>query len=136
MQYSQKNSPYIEEVSRHLDFLVEIGMFEKWKADVLENATMCNTLRKKLDSKQETLTVLSLSHVGTTFALAFIGLMAAAISFCSEFGWKKCFGTRTITRNKTFPSPKVDQIHNALEESASSRVRPNGPMAAWPDSFQ
>ena len=74
MQYSQKNSPYIEEVSRHLDFLVEIGMFEKWKADVLGNATMCNTLRKKLDSKQETLTVLSLSHVGTTFALTFLDL--------------------------------------------------------------
>ena len=43
MQYLQKNSPYIEEVSRHLNFLVEIRMFEKWKTDVLGNATMCNT---------------------------------------------------------------------------------------------
>ena len=96
-------------------------MFEKWKADVLGNATLCNTLRKKLDSKQETLTVLSLSHVGTIFALAFIGLLAATMSFSSELGWKKCFGigTSPITRSKAFPSPKVDQMHNALEESAS-----------------
>ena len=97
-----------------------MGLFEKWKADVLGNATMCNTLRKKLDSKQETLTVLSLSHVGTTFALAAIGLMAAAISFGSELGLKKCFGTSLSTRNKIVSSSKVDQVHNALEESASS----------------
>ena len=122
MQYLQKNSPYIEEVSRHLNFLVEIGMFEKWKADVLGNATLCNTLRKKLDSKQETLTVLSLSHVGTIFALAFIGLLAATMSFSSELGWKKCFGTSPITRSKAFPLPTVDQMHNALEESASSTL--------------
>ena len=95
-------------------------MFEKWKADVLGNATMCNTLGKKLDSKQETLTVLSLSHVGTIFALTIIGLLAASMSFSSELGWKKCFGTSPITRSKAFPSPKVVQMHNALEESASS----------------
>ena len=98
-----------------------MGLFEKWKADVLRNATMCNTLSKKLDSKQETLTILSLSHVGSTFALTVIGLMAAAISFTSELGLKKCFGTSLpSTRNKIVLSSKVDQVHNALEESASS----------------
>ena len=97
-------------------------MFEKWKADVLGNATMCNTLRKKLDSKQETLTVLSLSHVGSTFALMVVGLMVAAISFSSELGLKKCFGSHPSTRNKTVPLPKLDQVHDTLEESASSTL--------------
>ena len=78
-------------------------MFEKWKADVLGNATMCNTLRKKLDSKQDTLTVLSLFHVGSTFAIVVIGLIAAAISFSSELGLKKCFGSRPSPRNETVP---------------------------------
>ena len=99
-----------------------MGLFEKWKADVLGNATMCNTLRKKLDSKQETLTVLSLSHVGTTFALVAIGLMAAAISFGSELGLKKCVGTIPSTGNKISASSNVDKVHNAREESASSKL--------------
>ena len=98
-------------------------MFEKWKADVLGNATMCNTLRKKLDSKQDTLTVLSLSHVGTIFALLVIGLMAAALSFSSELGLRKCFGSGPNARYKTvLLEPKVEQVHNSPEEPASSKL--------------
>ena len=98
-------------------------MFEKWKADVLGNATMCNTSRKKLDSKQDRLTVLILSHVGSTFALLVIGLMAAAVSFSSELGLKKCFGGGPSARNKTVLSgSKVEQMHNFPEELASSTL--------------
>ena len=85
----QKNSPYIEEVSNQLYYLVQMGFFERWKAESLGNATMCDTLSKKLDSKQDTLTVLSISHVGSTFALAAIGLLAAAVIFICEFGLKR-----------------------------------------------
>ena len=66
-----------------------MGFFERWKAESLGNATMCDTLSKKLDSKQDTLTVLSISHVGSTFALAAIGLLAAAVIFICEFGLKR-----------------------------------------------
>ena len=98
-------------------------MFEKWKADVLGNATMCNTSRKKLDSKQDTLTVLILSHVGSTFALLVIGLMAATVSFSSELGLKKCFGHDPSTRNETgLLGPKIEQVHNSPEEPASSTL--------------
>ena len=100
-----------------------MGLFEKWKADVLRNATMCNTLSKKLGSKQETLTILSLSHVGSTFALLVIGLMAATVSFSSEFGLKKCFGGGPSTRNGTdLLGPKVELVHNSPEEPASSTL--------------
>ena len=95
-------------------------MFEKWKADVLGNATMCNTLRKKLDSKQDTLTVLTLSHVGSTFAILVIGLLAASVSFSSELGLKKCFGGGPSARNETvLLGYKVVQVHNSPEEPAS-----------------
>ena len=98
-------------------------MFEKWKADVLGNATMCNTSRKKLDSKQDTLTVLSLSHVGSIFALLVIGLMAAAVSISSELGLKKCFSGVPSIRNETvLLRSKVEQVHNSLEEPASSTL--------------
>ena len=80
----------MEEVSKHLHYLVEMGLFDRWRADSLGNATKCNTLTKKLDSKRDTLTVLSLSHVGSTFALTVIGLLVAAISFSCEVGLKKC----------------------------------------------
>ena len=66
-----------------------MGFFERWRSDSLRNATMCNTLGKKLDSKRETLTVLRMSHVGSTFALAAIGLVAAAVILNCELGLKK-----------------------------------------------
>ena len=68
----QKNSPYIEEVSNHLNRLVELGFFERWRSNSLGNATMCDTLTKRLDSKQDTLTVLRMPHIGSTLALAAI----------------------------------------------------------------
>ena len=80
----------MEEVSKHLHYLVEMGLFDRWRADSLGNATKCNTLTKKLDSKRDTLTILSLSHVGSTFALTVISLLVAATLFSCEVGLKKC----------------------------------------------
>ena len=82
-----------------------MGLFDKWMAESLGNATKCDTLRKKLDSKGDTLTVLSLSHVGSTFALTMIGLLAAAMSLSCELGVKKCSVSNIMTGN--------DNLHQA-----------------------
>ena len=71
-----------------------MGFFERWRAQSLGNATKCDTLAKKLASKQDKITIISMLHVGSTFALLVIGLIAAAMSFGTELGLKKCSGFR------------------------------------------
>ena len=88
--FIQKNSPYIEEVNSHLQDLVELGFFQRWKAESLGNATKCDTLSKKLNSRQETLTVLNMSHVGSTFVLTMGGLVVGGITYLCEIIMGKC----------------------------------------------
>ena len=112
----QKNSPYIEEVNRHLYYLGEMGLFDKWMAESLGNATKCDTLRKKLDSKGDTLTVLSLSHVGSTFALTIIGLLAAAISWNCELGLKKISVRAESLGNATMGNDNLREKETVQDE--------------------
>ena len=93
-----------------------MGLFDKWMAESLGNATKCDTLRKKLDSKGDTLTVLSLSHVGSTFALTIIGLLAAAISWNCELGLKKISVRGESLENATMGNDNLREKETVQDE--------------------
>ena len=84
----QKNSPYIEEVSNHLYDLVELGFFDVWRSESIPYASKCDTLAEKLDSKQEKITVLNMSYLGSTFVLTVVGLLVGVIMLLVEFALK------------------------------------------------
>ena len=85
----QKESPYIKEVNKQLQILVEMGLINKWVRESVGNATKCDTLEKMIDSKVEPLTILNLSHVGSCFVLAIAGIVTAIIAFICELMIKK-----------------------------------------------
>ena len=87
----QKESPYIKEVNKQLQILVEMGLINKWVRESVGNATKCDTLEKMIDSKVEPLTILNLSHVGSCFVLAIAGSVTAIIAFICEFIIRKSF---------------------------------------------
>ena len=95
----QKNSPYIKEVNKQLQILVDMGLINKWVRESVGNATKCDTLGKMIDSKVDPLTVLNLSHVGSSFVLAMAGLMVATLAFICEFVKHKSKSNSRMSRS-------------------------------------
>ena len=85
----QKNSPYIKDVNKQIQILVDMGLINKWVLESVGNATKCDTLGEMIASKVEPLTILSMKHVGSVFVLSVAGLMFASLAFMREFMKKK-----------------------------------------------
>ena len=85
----QPGSPYIEEVNKQLQYLVEMGLINKWVLESVGNSTKCDTLGEMIASKIDPLTILSMKHVGSCFVLLGAGLMLASLAFLCEFMKKK-----------------------------------------------
>ena len=66
-----------------------MGLINKWVRESVGNATKCDTLEKMIDSKVEPLTILNLSHVGSCFVLAIVGIVTASLAFIYELMKKK-----------------------------------------------
>ena len=68
-----------------------MGLVNQWVRDSVGNATKCDTLSKMIDSKKGTLTILNLSHVGSSFVLLITGLMISMLAFIYEWKTKKIY---------------------------------------------
>ena len=82
--FSQKNSPFQEEVNVYLRRLDEMGLIKKWISGFFINTDRCDTTSKIIDSHERDIVSLRLKEASTFFVILAIGHGIAGMVFLAE----------------------------------------------------